>query len=95
MKDMRHCQRSCRAQCYTFCIGAEKKKEIPHHLPLVAEENTEQTCLSVRTYQPAYQLESTVFFSHNKTASAGFNTSRIGPKIRGIVSTSGKTCMGQ
>jgi len=32
------------------------------------------------TYQPAYQLESTVFFSHNKSASAGlsadFNTSR-------------------
>ena len=32
------------------------------------------------TYQPAYQLESTVFFSHNKTASADFNTSRISPK---------------
>jgi len=31
-------------------------------------------------YQPAYQLESTVFFSHNKTASAGFNTNRTGPK---------------
>ena len=32
------------------------------------------------TYQPAYQLESTVFFSHNKTVSAslsaGFNTNR-------------------
>ena len=32
------------------------------------------------TYQPAYQLESTVFFSHKKSASAGlsagFNTSR-------------------
>ena len=32
------------------------------------------------TYQPAYQLESTVFFSHNKLVSAGlsadFNTSR-------------------
>ena len=35
-----------------------------------------QPSLSVRTYQLAYQLESTVFFSHNKTASAGFNTSR-------------------
>ena len=34
------------------------------------------------TYQPAYQLESTVFFSHNKSAwaglSIGFNTSRTG-----------------
>jgi len=34
------------------------------------------------SYQPAYQLEFIVFFSHNKTASAGlsagFNTSRTG-----------------
>jgi len=33
-----------------------------------------------QTHQPAYQLESTVFFFHNKTTSvglsAGFNTSR-------------------
>ena len=33
------------------------------------------------TYQPAYQLESTVFFSYNKTALAGFNTSRTGPSL--------------
>ena len=41
--------------------------------------------LFVRTYQPAYQLESTVFFSHNKSASAGlsagFNTSRTGTAV--------------
>ena len=38
------------------------------------------------TYQPAYQLDSTVFFSQNKSAktglSAGFNTSRIGPSVQ-------------
>jgi len=28
---------------------------------------------NARTYQPAYQIESTVFFSHNKTDSAGLS----------------------
>ena len=46
--------------------------------PTVLSAMAYQPSLSVRTYQPAYQLESTVFFSHNKIASAGFNTSRTG-----------------
>jgi len=48
----------------------------------VAQSTRELNQLPPLMYQPAYQLESTVFFSHNKTASAGlsagFNTSRTG-----------------
>ena len=45
---------------------------------------TQKSGMFTWTYQPAYQLESTVFFSHNKSASAGlstgFNTSWTGPR---------------
>jgi len=45
----------------------------------VAQSTRELNQLPPLMYQPAYQLECTVFFFHNKTASVGFNTSRTGP----------------
>jgi len=51
-------------------------------LPCNVGLSSEVSRLFAWTYQPAYQPESTVFFSHNKTASAslsaGFNTSQTG-----------------